>query len=203
MDLSFLNEIFVHPPTLALLINSTMLMSWYAVMIRIYLGALGFELASLHRFIIMAGLMTAINIVQATVILSPNFTQILVIKTALLILFIQATAKGNRWTLLAASLFVVVLMFTSEVIAVTLFNAVGWVDALGPARYFSTTPLYVAIGALFSLTVLAIKDRQAQAEQRDVIYQQQLQFYDNYLQEKEADYQHRRILEHDQKQHFN
>ena len=45
--------------------------------------------------------------------------------------------------------------------------------------------------------------KQAKIKQQNAIYQQQLQFYDRYLQEKEADYKAQQILKHDQSQHFN
>ena len=45
--------------------------------------------------------------------------------------------------------------------------------------------------------------RQAKVKQQNSTYQQQLQFYDEYLQEKETDYKTQRVLKHDQDQHFN
>lgn len=44
--------------------------------------------------------------------------------------------------------------------------------------------------------------RQAKIKQKNSIYQQQLQFYEEYLQEREANYQHGKVLQHDQRQHF-
>ncbi|MCL2746366.1 MAG: hypothetical protein FWE48_04675, partial [Coriobacteriia bacterium] len=68
----------------------------------------------------------------------------------------------------------------------------------------SMLPLVVAAFVIVIVMVVMyfLVDSQARMRQENSIYQQQVEFYSSYLQEKEADHLYSKMVQHDQKQHF-
>jgi len=82
-----------------------------------------------------------------------------------------------------------------------------WIYLLILNELIDTASGLLLVIALLAITATATMayftlDKQARAAQENIVYRQQSEFYEAYLQEREADYLSSKVLKHDQRQHL-
>jgi len=90
-------------------------------------------------------------------------------------------------------------LFLAHAYNIFLDTSAFWVRQGGAVASLMLGLLFVSSAALMTYFSLI---KQARNRQENAIYQKQLKFYDDYLQERESNYQYVKILQHDQRQHF-